>query len=349
MLSDPATPTFRPFSGTLDLVQTWVPEELVASTAWSRLQAAAARLPAALTQSFYLECHLAGDVSRTDLILEIGDAGRVILAGENPAIQLERSVSAHPTWEHLAQLCRQWIHRPNGVCRQVQRLWLELDLDVEAGRQAVPAPRLFVDWHQPLPAASARRTLEPFLNAFGALTGAPASEAREALRYCLDGLTPETSIYSLGLFPEHREPALRLCVRGPETRQVEYVRKLERFGELPCLPLASSEEGQRGRILHLDASRHGIDRIGFERGLRQLKSPDLLKDTYLDCLVDAGLCSPAKRLALAAWPGGRVETFPHEIWPSLAARWVNHVKVTQTADGAQRAKAYLCHRHVPRL
>ena len=47
-----------------------------------------------------------------------------------------------------------------------------------------------------------------------------------------------------------------------------------------------------------------------------------------------------------AWPGLVKRTMPHQLWPSLFVRRVNHVKLVQDAQGALTGKVYLCAEHM---
>ncbi len=350
------SPGARTFATTFATVEPCIPSQLVDADARHRLMALAPAFPASLTDGFYLECSLGAGASRTDLILEVRDTGRGILAGENPAISMDRSLSARPLWAALGELCRRWIAQRDDLHRQVKRIWLELDLEAGSERQhPAAAPRVFVDWVQPLSAAHAQWAIATLLEEHGALAGQPpAEDLKSALRECLESLPDAMSVYSVGFFPERTAQAVRLCLRGTEDQHLEYLRKVGRFDEFPCRLVAGRGEtpeadAPRKRIMHLDVNPSGGSKIGLEIGLRRLRRQDLLVSPFLDCLVESGLCTPARRAGLAAWPGGREETFAHELWPSLAVRWVNHVKVTVSTAGVAQAKAYLCHRHVPRV
>jgi hypothetical protein len=71
----------------------------------------------------------------------------------------------------------------------------------------------------------------------------------------------------------------------------------------------------------------------------------LAETEFLARLVKMGLCSDEKRAALFEWPGWGWDSMPHECWPSVVVRRVNHVKVLWDVDAPVAAKAYLCFCH----
>ena len=349
-------PVARQFAATLARVEPWTAPQLVDEGGWSRLGAVAFALPAQVADSFYLECGLGSETARADLILGVSDSGRGILAGENPAVALPPDLTEKPVWAALGRFCRRWRDRPKGLHRHVKRIWIEFDASADIRRKdLLSTPRVFVDWMQPLDRAEALGAVETLLLESGELAGhRPGNELLAALLGCVESLSAATSLYSLGFFPEAKQERFRLCVRGPVAQLQRY---LSRVGALPGgrrireleRAVTARPGGDRVRILHLDVGVSGVSKISIEHSLRGLGRKDVALSSYLDRLVAAGWCTRAKREGLGAWPGGNVETLPHQLWPSLAVRWINHVKLTPAADGDWRAKAYLCHKHVPHL
>src|SRR5579884_4271399 len=100
-------------------------------------------------------------------------------------------------------------------------------------------------------------------------------------------------------------------------------------------------------ILHLDVDRtraRVAPRFGVEYMLDRATQARgcIAERAFLHHLVSRGLATAEKAAALEEWPSVRRVSLPHQFWPSIAARRVNHIKVTTGADGATSAKAYLC-------
>ncbi len=349
-------PLSRPLAATLATVKPWLSPQVLGEGGWSRIAAVGAILPAQITNCFYLECQLGQSIARADLILGISDSGSRILAGENSAIELDPTLAVQPVWVHLGRLCRRWLCRSSSFHRQVKGIWIELDVATDSEqRDPLSAPRVFVDWVRTSTREGVSGALEALLRELGGLAGRrPSNDLVSALLGCVESLPATCSLYSVGFFPEPGREELRLCIRGAGEQLRRYLKRVgtprdgQRFLEAEAL-VSAKTSSDRTRIVHLDVGVSRASMVGLEHSLRGQGRKDLALGPDLARLVASGGCTPAKRMGLCGWPGGRVDTLPHELWPSLVVRWVNHVKVTPASDGGWQAKAYLCHKHVPYL
>src|SRR5262249_50741750 len=66
----------------------------------------------------------------------------------------------------------------------------------------------------------------------------------------------------------------------------------------------------------------------------------------LDALAQRGLCTAAKREALLAWHGTAWRRLPHELWLTLMARLINHVKLVHQPGRDLEAKSYVGFLHL---
>jgi hypothetical protein len=66
----------------------------------------------------------------------------------------------------------------------------------------------------------------------------------------------------------------------------------------------------------------------------------LAESRFLELLARNGWARREKIDALASWPGVQRVRLPHLLWPSLAVRRINHVKIVMDSPGVI-AKAYL--------
>jgi hypothetical protein len=268
-------------------------------------------------------------------------------------------VPAHPAWDRVAELARRWAEPDAALARAVESVWLELDLDRPAGDE-VPVPGVFVDFldagitgGEDLDAAArlAGEALAPLLG------GRLPDAAARRLRACIAALPAGAFVIYLGVMLSRpaAAAAVRLCVMGVEGRGAlaSFLGAAEWPGPAgdvieDAVALAQAD-GAGAAMVHLDLLPDGgvAPALGLEFTFARRPQLEgrIAERGLLDALVARGLCDPGKRDALAAWPGYRVETLPHELWPSLVVRRLNHVKVVCTPAGVVDAKAYLCFHH----
>ncbi len=338
-----------PLSGMLDAVHPVLPS-LVPEQAFHRLAAGCSDLPAGLTHGIYLECRLSVD-ARVDLVVQVDERGRSILAGANPAVHLPRRLRDHPFWEQVRQLCARWADPSSPLSGSVRGVWLEFDTPGEHETEDVPLPGVFVKLEPSAPSAS-ERGLESVLAALPGISPDPVRV--QAIRRCAEELRAGAYVSYLGSFAPRGTDAVRVCVVGiGEDALPGYLARVGWSGDPRALHHFLRETGTAdGRrlhpgpgMLHLDVDGDAVQpRIGLEYVLErggQIRGR-LHETGFLDRLVELGLCTAAKRDGLLAWPGYSFEDFAHELWPSLVKRRVNHVKLVYEEGRTPQAKAYLC-------
>jgi hypothetical protein len=96
-------------------------------------------------------------------------------------------------------------------------------------------------------------------------------------------------------------------------------------------------------LLHLDVGDGVAGRLGLEYYFD--RQPQLggrvAEEAFLHDLKQMELCTADKIRGLQQWPGYGFEPLPHEVWPSLVVRRVNHVKLVYEPGRPMAAKAYL--------
>jgi hypothetical protein len=338
---------FQPCSlaRTLNVATPHLPADLVPPAARDRLVAVCERLPATLTRRMYLECRLAGDGGRVDLIVRVDRHAAGILAGRDAG--LDPALRETPPWRRLSEVARCWIGEPR-LWEAVAGLWLEFDLPECGSFGGLQRPRAFVEPERAWLAAAPEAELAPPVLALLRPLVPQAPEAAwsavaRALRRWRAGVP------YLGADPGSTHFPLRLCLATrARSRLVENLRDLgwpeaDRLdAALPAsLPLAAPT------LTHVDLGDRPGPTLGVEATLarRPQLSGRIAEGALLDELVARGLCSPGRRRALEAWPGHSITSLAHEIWTSLVTRRVNNVKLLVTAGGVAAAKGYLCFAH----
>jgi len=348
-------------AGTLERVRARLPRP-PAPEAHARLMEACARLPAALSRWIYLEMHLGSDEPRLDLIVGV-DRGEAAVLVDGRA---ERTAGPGPwtgaAWRGVRALCARWLDPRSPLHETVERIWLEFDLP-PAG-QGTPDPGVFVDFAAGAgTGGDAVRRLELIHGALEPLLGASLSPATaETLLRVLRAVPEGARAGYVGLLLPRGSAAARLCVLDvPPAALRGFLAAAGWPGSPDGLAatldaLAPSRAGSahpEPGVIHLDVDVDGrvLPHIGLEYLFtRQGQARGtLVEHDFLDRLVADGLCTPAQRTALVAWPGASVELFPHEPGQSVAVRRVNHVKLVCGADGRPlAAKGYPYLHHEPR-
>jgi len=347
----------HPLAETLRVARRFVPPALVPPTAWWPLLTIAGRLPAALTSWAYLECRLGGGDTPVDAIFGIDPPGRDILAGDNPAVRLAAELRAEPAWERVAELSRAWRNPGSALHGAVTGAWLEFDAPAP-GQPAAHVPGVFVFSRGELERGGPlSRAPEWATSSVATLLGGAATlPLRAALDRVWRALPEGASAPYVGVMLPRGTGSVRVCVMGVERAAIPpFLDALEWPGSTAALAAALQElhepradaANPGPTMLHLDLAPGVGARVGLEYVFdrpAQLHG-ELPQREWLDHLVKTGVCTPAKRAALAQWPGWSLEELPHELWTSRLHRRVNHVKVLFDGDRVAEAKGYLCLHH----
>jgi len=342
---------------TLDRLTPHLPPALVTNEDRERLRGICARLPAALSNWVYLECRLAAGTTPVDLAVNVDHRGRDILAGDYPATTLDNELTSHPAWVRIRALARRWADTGTDLHDAVESLWLEFDAPkVEEG---VPVPGVFVDFDHTFLEGMATAAAAPLIvESVAPLLGAAIhASTQRNIRRCIANLSENARVIYVGVMLSRAaaDDTVRLCVVGLLRHQLlPYLHSVGWEGEAVTLTdlttmLASADAAAAEvTIVHLDIDRVGVrPSVGLEYPFarRSQLLGSVSETRLLDCLVERGLCAPSKRDALAQWPGHEFATMAHELWPSLLARRINHVKLVCGGPRPVEAKAYLCFNH----
>lgn len=327
------------------------PTPLIDDAAGAALErlARATRLP---SRDVGLECRLAADDPRVDLAAAL----ETRLTGVPRARDVTRSgIPTTGDWSALDRFRR--AHTASELlCRSTRHLGLELDAD--AGLPPLAAPGLFVGLEDGTLGPRVRGAVAAGLPALMGKTGYRSSAA--GLAAFLDALPEGSVLHYFGAFPG-RAPAVARCnVQYPDRAAALAQLARQGFSERH-LAAAGEAHDQGARVVFAyDVGPSLHRRLGIEL---LFDDPSHL-EPVLDALVRRGLCAPAKRDAVLAWPGALQESEAEEPWPPpLAAAGrsspglrsvlffkLSHLKLVVDDEGLA-AKAYLQLQHcwVPAL
>ncbi len=250
---------------------------------------------------------------------------------------------------HLRSFLSHWSE---GVA-DIPSVWLEFDLDheprtPEAG--SLPVPVLCVQLRDRVGPDWLIDSLLP------AMHGSPLSSSqRRRVRRCLDAVPARGRILYLFSLLSRPGNAVRLELIGLDSgAMVRYLERVagpgpaERIAALAPL-IADCER------LHLsfDVDSEISGRIGIEGSFARQPNREPRWAELLERLVASGLCTPAKRDALFAWPGYDSLLTAADRWPEegvglggYCVRCLSHVKLVSWPDRDPETKAYLLFQHI---
>jgi hypothetical protein len=299
-----------------------------------RLEAAARPLPADCLS--ILEVRLAPDEPQADLSVRLTQPDQA------------RQLAGQLTPSHTQQLLARWAE---GEWKQLPTLWLEFDIDLY--RANIPPPILCAE----LPLAPDPLWLADSL--LPALHGRALGAAqREKVLLCAREVPGSARLlYAFSLLSRGVE-AVRLEILGlgpAETR--DYLTRIAPHVLPMAAELSPFLQGMENPHLSFDigggAGSDVLPRIGLEGAFPRQPRREPRWAEILGRLVEQGLCSPAKRDAVLAWPGYDSFWTAPDRWPveavgvgGFCVRFLSHLKVVGEPGRPPLAKAYLGLRHL---
>lgn len=300
----------------LNVVQPRLPGALIAPEAWERLHALALDLPG--DGQAALEFRLApGPLGPVDLSFRIDKPSQARRLSGGPRGFLDR-------WSA-------------GEFDRVSAVWLEFDLDRSPS---------------PVPCAKLAGEVEPawLLEVLlPALHGPLTPPQRGLARRCLAEIPPPgVLLYAFSLRPRGTDH-VRLEILGLDPPAMLGYLETVAPGVVPEFKgIAPLFEGVERLHLSLDLGEEISPRFGVEGSFPRLPHREPGWRALFARLEERGLCDPAKREAVLAWPGHDSFWTAPRRWPVAEAggggycvRSLSHVKVAGQVGRPPEAKAYL--------
>jgi hypothetical protein len=310
-------------------------------------------LPAELAEWLYFEDRGGCESRPIDFIIGVGEAGRRILAGRNPALSISELCARDPVWTGIAALARRWS-TPSDPLSAIERIWLEFDAGAPGRIPARPsAPGVFIDlpWSRQ-PAEFAPATLSALERVLG--RAFPAETRRDFLELARR-LPEDVSLPYAGVFPSRDPDTLRVCLAGTRPDRLRHL--LPRLGRLPGLVDLTKDLDRRwpGRAaaaaatIHVDLGASVASAIGLEYAFdrRAQWRGRIAEWRFLEELADMGLLSHDSLDRCARWPASRRASLRHRLSPSAVLRRLAHVKIVWRSCNRPEAKLYLAAWHTP--
>jgi hypothetical protein len=280
---------------------------------------------------FGFECRLAEDSDRVDLGVRLrppetndGDPGK-------PSRRCDRAAER---W------VRAFVRAPVRFPRLVSCVYLEYDAS-PSRRAAIPSVFLPLNGGR-LDARS--RSMPPQLAEVKKLLLDLMGQDRfalckRALARCFATLPPQGRVLVVGAMLGRSPQTAHLSVSLPRSRARSYLGLLGSsvWSRDVTDVVESLDPDAESVLLDFDVGASIGPRVGvhFATGERRRARHLCTR------LAGLGLCAPTKKDALLAWPGADAVRLWKRGWPCRFERYLDHVKITCTADRVTEAKAYL--------
>ena len=347
-----------------------VPSSLISAEHLRALHALASRFPSGICEFFGFESRLGDLRAEVDFLLcaKADEGGRDVLAGLAPEQPLPPEFLDHPVWKQIRSFAAAWVQPASPLHDCIQNVWLEFDIDGEMGLtlcQGVtlpPVPSLFMGTNV-LFGRNCNIAPPWLLNqALPLCMGqAVAPDLEASLNAAVGALPAHANIFQMGMMLGRPGGLnmLRLCIRGMNHQEAEtYLRAVQWPGSLDVIQDLLTFVYTSSDSVDLDIDLHPQvgPKIGLECSFGADRDTPIRLASFLENLVQQGLCLDSKRNGLLAWSRGFHERTNPSAWPadlrarsasaskptvSMFMRWVYHVKIVFVPGQPLEAKAYL--------
>jgi hypothetical protein len=318
--------------------------DLVSPAALSYIQPLAQTLPASSMAGF--ECRLGEDRSGVDFQVRL------------PCLEqnLPEEFLTAPAWQFLRDFYQDWASPNSSLHQEIENVGLEFDVSEQLPQ--VPIPCIFLKFKQET-VIDAERLMQMVR-----LLNHQVSPLLESnLRLCVDSLPAGATISHLGAMLSRQAKAVRVNLKGISPEQLsDYLMQIGWSDPTNTFFTFTStlSEFVDYILLSFDIGDTLLPRIGLECFLYNQPYEEPQWQEFLDYLVEAELCTLAKKNAFLAWPGLSQKSSVPDLWPdnvsfgdrflgsrvfSLFWRRLSHIKLVYQPGIPLEAKGYLAFGH----
>jgi len=297
---------------------------------------------------------LASPTPRADFGLRFWppERGPEYLAGTSEEVEgLPSFLLQAPAWRCIQSFAAQWV-KPGGLLHQeIDDIFLEFD--VSGPPPEIPIPAFFLDFRK-----EAQHRIETLKESLALLWGERlTADVEQQLMRCLDVLPAGAVLYSVGAMYSRSFRGVRLYFHHIGSEDIPaYLGRAGWEGSIDAIK-GLLDWMPSGLTLCVDVGATLLPRVGVQHHIEEnMKNATPMWLSFLDLLVQRGLCIPAKREALEVWLGHMHERGHRDIWPanlravserlgpnvmSIFLRTINHIKVSYQPGLPLEAKGYL--------
>jgi hypothetical protein len=261
-----------------------------------------------------------------------------------------------PAWQFLQDFYQKWASPNSSLHQEIENVGLEFDVNEQLPQ--VPIPCIFLKFNQETVIDN-----EGLMQIVRLLNHQVSPLFESNLRLCADSLPTGATISHLGAMLSRQAKAVRVNVKGIAPEQLsDYLMQISWSASTNTFSTLTSTLSKfvDSILLSFDVGDTVLPRIGLECFLNNQPYDEPRWQLFLNYLVEAGLCTPAKKNAFLAWPGLSQKSSVPDLWPSnisfgdrfLGSRafsifWrrVSHIKLVYQPSIPLEAKGYLAFGH----
>lgn len=362
MVTEFASRDLNPFEY-LDLIESYVPKELISSQNFTEIKDLASRFTRNMTSFFGFESNLCEDSSKSDYLLAISSKN-----GEREALlniltnkELPPHIINREEWKNITRFTQEWVEQHSIINENVLGLWFEFD--TSRSHSGFPIPNIF------LQTKKIRIDTKEDLKNFKWFTKVTipmltrknlSMSVEKKLIEAVKKLPEKTSVIHIGTMLSRQSNDLRIVInRIKPTQVIPYLQSLGYKYSLEKLEEVIQELNRyvSRLILHLNIDDEIGEKIGLECSFSYDKYHEETEwEKFLDYLQEKNLCIPEKKEALLNFIGAEIDTpytkfISSEYIPSVMikenksvssalVRYISHIKIVYTPNKPLMAKAY---------
>lgn len=347
----------------LSSIESYIPEEIISPQNYAEMKTLASSFTSCITSFFGFETRLNNPDASSDYLFAISS-----MKGEREALRDMLEKGCFPikcmdlvVWQHIRDFTKEWTNPNSLLYNNVFGLWLEFDKAELSS--PIPIPCIFLQ--TPLLRLDTPKDIEKFTwlttSALPLLTDHRVSKKLEKqMKKALKHLPKGVGLMDVGVMLSRPASGVRYCLVKIKPQDIiPYLTRLgwsdtkKRFTTL----IKELETKVTRVVLHITITEEGVDqKIGIECSF----SPNRYHletqwATFLDYLVQKGVCLSEKKEALLSFSGVEQENehndfdlasyqvsakIQNDAFSSALVRFISHIKIIYTPDAPIEAKAY---------
>lgn len=267
-------------------------------------------------------------------------------------------------WLRLQSFIAEWADPESLLRSHITEVWLEFDIEPNAGERPSPLPLPAVFFGLAQPDSASAKAYQIAERSLDLLIGRSAwAPWQDSLQRCFTACVGEAFVSHIGVMLSRTLPALRVNVKRLQPNSLTtYLQQIDWTGDIASAQalIAKLFSWVDRTTVCVDVGKIVFPKIGLECMILNQPLYESRWADFLTGLVSLNLCEPAKRQAVLDWSGQIHPLNASTPWPSslISAsllqpvdrftafnRRISHIKVSWQPQRPLEAKAYLWFQH----